>query len=180
MRLTRRRWIGHGLRHVTPLRTAPSDTERELRDRIDELTKRVSVLSEQVQKLDAAIALKEDRWVSSKDEASARVERQWPSMEAIIRAVIDFYCVSQQELLGKSQGAVIGRPRSIAMYLCRLLTPNSFPNIGRKFNRDHSTVMYAVRKIETRRKVDAILDRDITEIERTLKARCQVAEAAEC
>ena len=44
---------------------------------------------------------------------------------------------------------IVARPRQVAMYLCKKLTPRSLPEIGRKFGgRDHTTVMHAVRKVE--------------------------------
>ena len=42
----------------------------------------------------------------------------------------------------------VARPRQIAMYLAKQLTSRSLPEIGRKFDRDHTTVMPAVRKVE--------------------------------
>jgi hypothetical protein len=42
----------------------------------------------------------------------------------------------------------VARPRQIAMFLAKQLTSRSLPEIGRKFDRDHTTVMHAVRKIE--------------------------------
>ena len=47
------------------------------------------------------------------------------------------------------------------MYLAKQLTPRSLPEIGRKFGgRDHTTVMYAIRKIEELRAIDALLSED--------------------
>jgi chromosomal replication initiator protein len=44
---------------------------------------------------------------------------------------------------------MIVRPRQVAMYLAKMMTPRSLPEIGRRFGgRDHTTVLHAVRKIE--------------------------------
>ena len=49
----------------------------------------------------------------------------------------------------KRRARAIVRPRQVAMYLSKVLTPRSYPEIGRKFGgRDHSTVIHAVRLIE--------------------------------
>ena len=56
----------------------------------------------------------------------------------------------------------IARPRQIAMYLSKNLTSLSYPEIGRKFgNRDHTTIMHAVKKIEDVIKLDPELSDDI-------------------
>jgi chromosomal replication initiator protein len=55
------------------------------------------------------------------------------------------------------------------MYLAKQLTPRSLPEIGRKFGgRDHTTVMYAIRKIEELRAIDALLSEDIETLRRQL------------
>ena len=46
----------------------------------------------------------------------------------------------------KSKG--IAEPRQVAMYLVRKLTNLSFPDIGKEFGKDHSTVMYNIKKVE--------------------------------
>ena len=53
---------------------------------------------------------------------------------------------------------------SMARYLLRTLTHSSFPSIGASFNKDHSTVMSSVRKIETMREVDEQLRHQLTEL----------------
>ena len=63
----------------------------------------------------------------------------------------------------------VARPRQVAMYLAKQLTPRSLPEIGRKFGgRDHTTVMYAIRKIEELRAIDAVLSEDIETLRRLL------------
>ncbi len=63
------------------------------------------------------------------------------------------------DLVSARRARAIARPRQIAMYLAKRLTTRSLPEIGRKFGgRDHSTVIYAVRKIEELRDTDRDID----------------------
>lgn len=55
----------------------------------------------------------------------------------------------------------IVRPRQVAMYLAKRMTARSLPEIGRLFDRDHSTVFYAVRVVEDRRAADVAFDREV-------------------
>ena len=68
----------------------------------------------------------------------------------IIAQTAAYFGLSIEELTGPSRGRHLVMARQIAMYLCRELTPLSLPKIGAEFgNRDHTTVMYADRKINT-------------------------------
>lgn len=70
-------------------------------------------------------------------------------IEDIQRIVCKQYNVSKADLLSARRTRTVVRPRQIAMYLSKVLTPRSLPEIGRRFgNRDHTTVLHAVRKIE--------------------------------
>ncbi|MCB8829719.1 chromosomal replication initiator protein DnaA, partial [Escherichia coli] len=70
-------------------------------------------------------------------------------IEEIQRIVARHYNVSKQDLLSNRRTRTIVKPRQIAMYLAKMLTPRSLPEIGRRFGgRDHTTVLHAVRKIE--------------------------------
>jgi len=70
-------------------------------------------------------------------------------IEDIQRIVARHYNVSRQELVSNRRTRVIVKPRQVAMYLSKTMTPRSFPEIGRRFGgRDHTTVLHAVRKIE--------------------------------
>jgi len=62
-------------------------------------------------------------------------------------------------------------PATVAMYLSKVLTPRSYPEIGRKFGgRDHSTVIHAVRLIEELRTRDADMDGDVRSLLRQLES----------
>jgi chromosomal replication initiator protein len=66
----------------------------------------------------------------------------------IIAQTANYFGLSIEELTGPSRGRHLVMARQIAMYLCRELTGLSLPKIGAQFgNRDHTTVMYAERKI---------------------------------
>ena len=70
-------------------------------------------------------------------------------IEDIQRVVARHFNVSKADLLSSRRTRTIVRPRQIAMYLAKMLTPRSLPEIGRRFGgRDHTTVLHAVRKIE--------------------------------
>ena len=70
-------------------------------------------------------------------------------IEDIQRIVTSHYNVSKADLLSARRTRTVVRPRQIAMYLAKVMTPRSLPEIGRRFGgRDHTTVLHAVRKIE--------------------------------
>ena len=70
-------------------------------------------------------------------------------IEDIQRVVARQYNVSRSALLSSRRTANVVRPRQVAMYLAKIMTLRSLPEIGRRFGgRDHTTVLHAVRKIE--------------------------------
>ena len=73
-----------------------------------------------------------------------------PDVEAIQRVVSDRFHIRLAELKSKKRTQRIAFCRQVAMYLCRKITSNSFPNIGEHFGRDHSTVIHAFNLIERR------------------------------
>jgi chromosomal replication initiator protein len=85
------------------------------------------------------------------------------------RAVSDRLGVSVDALLSPSRAAPIARARQIAMYLTRELTDLSLPAIAETFNRrDHTTVMHAIRKVESRALEDAALSRTLEQLREEL------------
>lgn len=70
------------------------------------------------------------------------------TIDDIQKAVSGYYNIKVSDLKSQRKLKTIAVPRQVAMYLCRTLTEASFPQIGREFgNKDHSTVIYAVKKI---------------------------------
>ncbi len=70
-------------------------------------------------------------------------------IDDILRIVAKHYNVTRADILSQRRTANVVKPRQIAMYLAKMLTLRSLPDIGRRFGgRDHTTVLHAVRKIE--------------------------------
>ncbi|EGD54558.1 chromosomal replication initiator protein DnaA [Gordonia neofelifaecis] len=69
------------------------------------------------------------------------------SAASIVAVTADFYDLSVDDLCGPSKVRALTLPRQISMYLCRELTDLSLPKIGETFDRDHTTVMHADKKI---------------------------------
>jgi chromosomal replication initiator protein len=100
----------------------------------------------------------------------ANQERPQIRIEDIQRVVAGHYQVSRSELTSSRRTRAIVVPRQIAMYLAKVLTPRSLPEIGRRFgNRDHTTVLHAVRKIEGLIARDQTLARDIEALRRRIE-----------
>ncbi len=92
------------------------------------------------------------------------------TIDDIQRAVSAHFEVKQLDLLSARRAQAIARPRQVAMYLAKQLTTRSLPEIGRKFgNRDHSTVIHAVRRIEELRGVDREIDTAVRTLLRSLE-----------
>lgn len=78
-----------------------------------------------------------------------RLSEKHLTIEEIQRKVAEHYNIRISDMAGSTRLRTIARPRQIAMYLCKQLTPKSLPEIGRRFGgRDHTTIMHGVRKIE--------------------------------
>ncbi len=90
-------------------------------------------------------------------------------IEDIQSIVARHYNVSKTELLSNRRTRTIVKPRQIAMYLSKVLTPRSLPEIGRRFGgRDHTTVLHAVRKIEDLTGGDNTLAQEIELLKRLI------------
>ncbi len=91
------------------------------------------------------------------------------TIDDIQRRVAEHYRLKLSDLVSPRRAREVARPRQVAMYLAKQLTPRSLPEIGRRFGgRDHTTVMHAVKRIEALRAQDHELDRDIQHLKRVL------------
>ncbi|MGF1561444.1 MAG: chromosomal replication initiator protein DnaA [Geminicoccaceae bacterium] len=93
------------------------------------------------------------------------------TVEEIQKRVADFYQLRVADLLSARRSRAVARPRQVAMFLAKQLTPRSLPEIGRQFgNRDHTTVMHAVRTIERLCDEDTAIAEDVDTLRRQLQA----------
>lgn len=99
-----------------------------------------------------------------------RANQRRVTIDEIQRRVCDHFRIRQAEMSSARRAREVARPRQIAMYLAKQLTPRSLPEIGRRFGgRDHTTVIHAVRQIEKLRATDAELDADVRLLMRQLE-----------
>jgi chromosomal replication initiator protein len=93
-----------------------------------------------------------------------RANQRRVTIDEIQRRVSDHYRIRQSEMSSARRAREVARPRQIAMYLAKQLTPRSLPEIGRRFGgRDHTTVIHALRQ------TDAELDADVRLLMRALE-----------
>jgi len=91
------------------------------------------------------------------------------TIDEIQRKVAEHFTLKMSDLLSERRARAVARPRQVAMYLCKKLTPRSLPEIGRKFGgRDHTTVMHAVKKIDELMNEDASFKDEVELVRRAL------------
>ncbi|HEY7643463.1 MAG TPA: chromosomal replication initiator protein DnaA [Hyphomicrobiales bacterium] len=91
-------------------------------------------------------------------------------IDDILRVVMKHFGVNRGDLLSSRRNRSIVRPRQIGMYLAKSLTARSLPEIGRRFGgRDHTTVLHAIRKIESLLSEDEGLKEELEILKRMLK-----------
>ncbi len=93
------------------------------------------------------------------------------TIEEIQRQVSDHYNIRLSDMIGPKRLRIYARPRQVAMYLCKQMTSRSLPEIGRRFGRrDHTTVMYGVKRIEELKVQDGQIAEDLELLRRTLES----------
>ncbi|GLV26297.1 chromosomal replication initiator protein DnaA [Sphingobium sp. Cam5-1] len=92
------------------------------------------------------------------------------TVDEIQKVCAAHYKIDASEMRSKRRARAVARPRQVAMYLAKKMTPRSLPEIGRIFGgRDHSTVIHAVRTIEELRQTNADIDADVRTLLRQLE-----------
>ncbi|WP_235889370.1 chromosomal replication initiator protein DnaA [Glacieibacterium frigidum] len=98
-----------------------------------------------------------------------RAHEKKVTIDDIQRRVAEHYGLKLGDMLSARRAVEVARPRQVAMYLAKKLTPRSLPEIGRRFGgRDHTTVMHAVKRIDELRAKDPELDGDVALLSRML------------
>ena len=89
--------------------------------------------------------------------------------DVVLDMVCEHFSVERSDLTGSRRHHNVVRARQVAMYLCRELIGNSYPSLGRLFgNRDHSTALYAVKKIKQLQQSEA----EMKNLLSVLKKKC--------
>jgi chromosomal replication initiator protein len=93
------------------------------------------------------------------------------TIDEIQKKVAEHFNIRVSDMHSARRARQVARPRQVAMYLAKQLTPRSLPEIGRKFGgRDHTTVIHAVRKIEELSAYDATFKEDVELLRRLLQS----------
>ena len=99
-----------------------------------------------------------------------RATRSHITIEEIQKKVAEYFNIRVSEMSSPRRARIVTRPRHIAMYLAKELTARSLPDIGRQFgNRDHTTVLHAVRRVNTLRREDPRFSEDVELLRRMLE-----------
>lgn len=87
------------------------------------------------------------------------------SVSQIQNKVADYFDISTSDIISSKRNKEIAYARQIAIYICRTLLDNSVTSLGHEFgDRDHSTILHAVKKIETGMKTNPVIKRDLEQI----------------
>jgi chromosomal replication initiator protein len=92
------------------------------------------------------------------------------TVDMIQKTVAEHYALKQADLISERRARAVARPRQVAMWLAKQITTRSLPDIGRRFGgRDHTTVLHAVRRIESLKAEDPAIARDVDVLLRKLR-----------
>jgi chromosomal replication initiator protein len=92
-----------------------------------------------------------------------------PTADVIIHRVAEHYHIRPTDIRGDRRPQNIAHPRQLAMYLARTVSHLSFPEIGRAFERDNSTVQYACKKVAGEVRKDPNLKAEVALLERIVR-----------
>jgi len=98
-----------------------------------------------------------------------------PTIRSIQDIVARHYGLSMTDIMAPRTDAPVVRARHVAMYIAKRMTTKSLPQIGSIFNRDHTCIMHAVKRIEAARLEDEDLDFAIADLSRRITAQHQHA-----
>lgn len=101
-----------------------------------------------------------------------------PNIREVIAATAAWYRIPAEKILGRETYRQYAYPRQVAMFLARQMTGRSLMEIGRRFNRDHTTCLHAIRKVPERAADDDLL-RAILAIAATATTLARAREASD-
>jgi chromosomal replication initiator protein len=140
---------------------------RSIRTSIRELEGAFNKLVAYAQLMDKAITVELAQTMLAE---ALRANARRITIDEIQKVCAAHYRIDASEMRSHRRARAVARPRQVAMYLAKKLTPRSLPEIGRIFGgRDHSTVIHAVKTIEAMRLDNPEMDADIRQLQRQLE-----------
>ena len=130
------------------------------------LTRLLAMASIEHRKINLDLAAETVRYYSTAEAETVKIEA-----ETIIEVVAEYYEIAVADLLGKKRNKEIVMPRQVAMYVAREMAGMSYPDIGRAFDRDYTTVIHSYEKVKAELKKDTSLRGAISEIRSRAHAR---------
>lgn len=162
-------WRERFVKPVTRMRVLPPPVEQPKHPEPPELPRAVVVVPEPKP---AFVPAPGSMWFHIIEEVPGRVR-----VEDIQREVARHFEVERDDILSERRTMAVVKPRQIAMYLSTRLTHRSLPEIGRRFCRDHTTVLHARRIVECILKDNAPLAGDVRFLEQKLKPQSEKANS---
>lgn len=99
-----------------------------------------------------------------------RANERFITIEYIQKKVCEYYGVKFSDIISSKRNIVVARSRQIAMYLAKILTTKSLPEIGRNFGgKDHATVIYAVKKVKELIECDRNFASDVEVLQKSIE-----------
>ncbi len=130
------------------------------------LTRLLAMASIEHRKINLDLAAETVRYYSTAEAETVKIEA-----ETIIEVVAEHFEIPVSDLLGKKRNKEIVMPRQVAMYVAREMAGMSYPDIGRAFDRDYTTVIHSYEKVKAELKKDTGLRGAISEIRSRAHAR---------
>lgn len=130
------------------------------------LTRLLAMASLDGRKINLDLASETVRYYSTSEAETVKV-----GVETIIEVVAEYFKIAVGDLLGKKRNKEIVMPRQVAMYLAREMGNMSYPDIGRAFDRDYTTVIHSYEKVKGELKRDSSLRGTISEVRSRSHAR---------
>ncbi len=136
---------------------------RELEGALNRLSARASLDGMDVADIDVVYAKDVLRGFTTEENSAV-------SSQMVLRAVASFFSLKPAQLKAKNNSRPIAVPRQIAMYVCKELTHQSLPQIGKDFGgKHHTTVLHSIRKIDSLRKKDPEISAAVNAIVKSLR-----------
>lgn len=89
------------------------------------------------------------------------------TVDKIFSAITDHFGISREDMVGKKREKAIAEARHISIYLIREITEMSFPNIGKLYDRDHTTILSSYQKVSRRVKSDPVFALELNEVKKS-------------